>query len=79
MRDRLDLLLSILRSGTISSATDKDGPHIRIDMEDYMLREAVYLALTGPPASANTPCSHCGKPADTIACGIGGCPLGGDL
>ena len=24
-------------------------------------------------------CSYCGKPADTVACGIGGCPLGADL
>jgi hypothetical protein len=24
-------------------------------------------------------CSQCGLPADTVACGKGGCPLGGDL
>lgn len=24
-------------------------------------------------------CAHCGKPADTIACSVGGCPLGADL
>lgn len=24
-------------------------------------------------------CPHCGMPADTTVCGVGGCPLGGDL
>lgn len=24
-------------------------------------------------------CPYCGKPADTVACGVGGCPLGADL
>ena len=25
------------------------------------------------------PCPACGKPADTVTCQMGGCPLGGDL
>lgn len=26
-----------------------------------------------------TPCHICGKPADTVSCSMGGCPLGADL
>lgn len=29
--------------------------------------------------ASETACSHCGKPSTTIVCGVGGCPLGGDL
>ena len=39
------------------------------------LRVALVQARGAPP----TTCPHCNRPADTVVCGVGGCPVGGDL
>ena len=33
----------------------------------------------GCGASYGDACPYCGKPAETVACGVAGCPLGADL
>lgn len=39
-------LWELLESGSVSAATDADGPHIRIDFDDYEVREGVLAFLT---------------------------------
>ncbi len=44
-------------------------------------RAATLAAIAEIKAAEAQPldCTHCGKPTNTVACGIGGCPLGADL
>jgi hypothetical protein len=59
----------------------------RVQEAEVRVRERGTLSYIAHVQAANgnalnpqpAPCNHCGNPADTFSCGIGGCPLGGDL
>jgi hypothetical protein len=66
--------------GTIAVMLYGSGSHAAFNLPiadaEKLAREILKQVAKGNESAS---CSHCGKPADTIACGVGGCPLGGDL
>ena len=76
-------MLTLTRDELIDEATEAMCNRHDQDVQFRSYAEAVVdrlIALGMRPArEANAPCAACGKPADTLLCSKGGCPLGADL
>jgi hypothetical protein len=72
------ILLCRLRAAIPDIPDEYHRTSVRLAIAEIEHQERVEAVRGRMYAPANA-CPHCGKPADTIACGVGGCPFGADL
>jgi hypothetical protein len=72
------MLLCRLRAAIPDIPSEYHRTTIRLAIAEIEHQERVEAVRVTMYAPANA-CAHCGKPAETIACSVGGCPLGADL
>lgn len=76
-------MITLTREEMVDEISDALSNACDMDVTWGQYAEAVVKCLEGHGAAfarpPHAPCPSCGKPANTVSCPMGGCPLGADL